>query len=583
AGQTLQATPVDGAWSVTAAILPNGTYPVTASVQDGAGNPGSTTQQLTVDTVLPLIAIEGGTTRLTNDPTPTISGTSDVAEDTFISVTIGTRSLRALALADGTWNVTPASLPDGTHEVTATVKDLAGNESAATQTLAIDTTAPVVTIDNGASALTNDNTPTVTGTADVDQGSTVTVTVANETLTGQVGSAGAWSVTASHLSDGPHRFVLSATDGAGNPATATQMLTIDTVEPVIAINGGAVANTSDVDPTIAGTSDGAPGTTVTVSIAGRTLTTLIQADGSWNTNPGLVGEGTWPVLASTRDLAGNIGNASQTLNIGPAVITPTHALKVTRTGNGQGTVRSSPAGIECGPDCSATYPAGTPVTLTAEPATGSDFKGWSKDCPGDSTVCTVTTDQARDVETAFTLQKRSLALDKTDDGDGEVSTSPAGIEFDYGTTVTLTARAAPGSTFMGWGGACSGKAACAVKMDRSRAVSARFVNDAPAITKFRLTPAKVRLGGRSKTSIRRRGPVIKVKLTEASKVRIRVTRKFNPARTFQVRLKSGQSRVRIPVKIRRKLKRGDYRLKAVATDALGRNSKNAQTRLKVVL
>ena len=37
-GQTLTATPSDGAWSVTSAILANGTYPVVASVTDGAGN-----------------------------------------------------------------------------------------------------------------------------------------------------------------------------------------------------------------------------------------------------------------------------------------------------------------------------------------------------------------------------------------------------------------------------------------------------------------------------------------------------------------------------------------------------------------
>lgn len=49
AGQTLTATPTDGAWSVTAAILANAVYPVVASVSDGAGNPGSATQQLIVD------------------------------------------------------------------------------------------------------------------------------------------------------------------------------------------------------------------------------------------------------------------------------------------------------------------------------------------------------------------------------------------------------------------------------------------------------------------------------------------------------------------------------------------------------
>ena len=44
----------------TSAILANGAYPVVASVSDGAGNPGSATQQLTVDTVLPVVTIDDG-------------------------------------------------------------------------------------------------------------------------------------------------------------------------------------------------------------------------------------------------------------------------------------------------------------------------------------------------------------------------------------------------------------------------------------------------------------------------------------------------------------------------------------------
>ena len=64
---------------MTSAILANSTYPVLASVSDGAGNPGSASQQLTIDTVPPVITIDGGSSVTTNDPTPTIAGTSDVA------------------------------------------------------------------------------------------------------------------------------------------------------------------------------------------------------------------------------------------------------------------------------------------------------------------------------------------------------------------------------------------------------------------------------------------------------------------------------------------------------------------------
>ena len=104
--------------------------------------------------------------------------------------------------------------------------------------LTVDTVAPAVTIAGGANALTNDATPDISGTADVAAGTTVTVTLADETLTALVQAGGAWSVTAAALSDGPHRVVVSVSDAAGNPAGATQTLTVDTVSPVVAITGG---------------------------------------------------------------------------------------------------------------------------------------------------------------------------------------------------------------------------------------------------------------------------------------------------------------------------------------------------------
>jgi hypothetical protein len=109
--------------------------------------------------------------------------------------------------------------------------------------------------------------------------------------------------------------VVSASDTAGNVATATQTLTVDTVSPGIVIAGGASATTSDPDPTITGTSEAAPGTTVTVSIASQTMTTLVQGNGGWNATPATVGEGTWSVLASASDPAGNVGSDSQALTI----------------------------------------------------------------------------------------------------------------------------------------------------------------------------------------------------------------------------------------------------------------------------
>ena len=378
-GQTLTATPSDGAWSVTSAILANGTYPVVASVTDGAGNPAGATQQLTVDTVLPIVSIDGGAALTTNDPTPTITGTSDVAAGTIVRVSIGAQARTALVQSDGTWDVTSAALTDATRTVTASVSDPAANEGSDSQALTVDTTAPAVTITGGATDLTNDPTPQISGTADVAPGTIVSVYLANETLTGAVAAGGAWSVHAAHLSDGPHRIVMRVSDGAGNRTGFTQMLTVDTVSPLVAMTGGATATTSDPSPTLTGTSDAAPGTIVTVTIAGQTMTTLLQADGTWNATPTAVGAGSWPVVVSAPDPAGNVGTTTQTLTIagaspaGPAVTPVVPPTQATRTpAPGSGGVRSAVNTTAVAPNATqrVTGTALSIATKVTAPATG---------------------------------------------------------------------------------------------------------------------------------------------------------------------------------------------------------------------
>jgi alpha-tubulin suppressor-like RCC1 family protein len=97
-------------------------------------------------------------------------------------------------------------------------------------------------------------------------------------------------------------------------------------------------------------------------------------------------------LATALSLGSTTITASANGASGSTVLTVVKrvTLSVVRTGTGSGTVSSSPAGISCGTNCSAAYPTGTVVTLTAIPANGSTFGGWTGGgCAGTGT-CAVT-------------------------------------------------------------------------------------------------------------------------------------------------------------------------------------------------
>ncbi len=170
------------------------------------------------------------------------------------------------------------------------------------------------------------------------------------------------------------------------------------------------------------------------------------------------------------------------------------ALAVTKGGNGGGTVVSNPTGIACGADCAENYNYNTMVALTATPSTGSTFTGWSGACTGTG-PCMVTMTQGRTVTASFTLQTFALTVSMT--GNGTVTSSPAGVAcptdcsqiYNYGTMVTLTAAAATGSTFTGWGGACTGTGACTVTIDAAKTVTAAFT-----LNMYTLTVAKAGTG-----------------------------------------------------------------------------------------
>ena len=93
-------------------------------------------------------------------------------------------------------------------------------------------------------------------------------------------------------------------------------------------------------------------------------------------------------------------NGSVVVDMGAYDFQPQHQLVVTKSGSGDGTVTSSPAGISCGAICSAYFIEESAVTLTAVADLGSFFSGWSGDCAGSSDY-EITLDSIRNVKAIF--------------------------------------------------------------------------------------------------------------------------------------------------------------------------------------
>lgn len=119
------------------------------------------------------------------------------------------------------------------------------------------------------------------------------------------------------------------------------------------------------------------------------------------TDTGLAASTTYTYTVAACDAAGNCSAQSapdSATTLSETV--PIFTLTVTKAGSGSGTVTSSPAGINCGTACSEPYASNTGVTLTATPASGSVFAGWSGACTGTGS-CTVTMDAAKSVTATF--------------------------------------------------------------------------------------------------------------------------------------------------------------------------------------
>jgi MYXO-CTERM domain-containing protein len=183
----------------------------------------------------------------------------------------------------------------------------------------------------------------------------------------------------------------------------------------------------------------------------------------------------------------------------PAPI-PNYTVGVTVAGDGIGAVFSAPSGIsDCADHCTHEWPEETSVTLTAVPAAGSTFAGWSGACTGTG-ACVISVTSNLDVTATFDPgpvdpnDPVGLIVNVAGDGGGQIVSDPAGIACDAGTcatnfprntVVTLTAKPKTGSLFSGWAGVngCDDATApCVVTMSAARTLTATFAVDpnAPA-------------------------------------------------------------------------------------------------------
>ncbi|WP_114258028.1 Ig-like domain-containing protein, partial [Acinetobacter baumannii] len=282
----------DGTWTLADNTLPtlaDGPHTITVTATDAAGNVGTDTGVVTVDTTAPAAPVI--------DPvngTDPITGTAEPGSTVTVTYPDGSTA-SVVAGPDGTWTVPNPGLNDG-DTVTAVTEDPAGNTSGPA-TAVVDAVAPTVALDD---VLTNDSTPALTGTVS-DPTATVVVNVDGVDYPAMNNGDGTWTLadnTLPTLADGPHTITVTATDAAGNVGNDTAVVTIDTVAP----NAPVLDPINATDP-VTGTAE--PGSTVTVTYPdGSTASVVAGPDGTWTVpNPGLNDGDT--VTAVTEDPAGN--------------------------------------------------------------------------------------------------------------------------------------------------------------------------------------------------------------------------------------------------------------------------------------
>ena len=401
----------DGTWSLEPTTpLPDGKYTLTAKETDGVGNVSGPSaeyvinvatvppQAPTLDTVYDDVAPHADYLQkgdVTNDTTPTLSGSSGVIGGTISIYDNGRLIGTATVGSNGSWSFTPdTALADGNHSFTATVTDGVGRTSEPTGGfgIVVDTKAPdaasdlLVTDNVGAyqgpvvsGDTTDDNTPTLSGKA--EPGSTVNIIDNGQVIgTAKVNPDGTWSYTPDQpLANGAHDLTTTVTDPSGNtgPEGSHVVITVDVVPGKVEITGvtddtGSVtgslsqnAVTDDTRPQISGTAKA--GSTVTIMDGSNVLgTTTAGADGTWSFTPSVdLGRGEHSFTATAKDPMGNESSSSSwTVTIDTdAPVKPTIDAALDDVGTVQGTLSNGSTTDDPTPTLSGKAEAGSTVKI----------------------------------------------------------------------------------------------------------------------------------------------------------------------------------------------------------------------------
>ncbi len=332
----------DGTWTLadnTLPVLADGPHTITVTATDAAGNAGTDTAVVTIDTTAPNAPVL--------DPinaTDPVSGTAEAGSTVTVTYPDGTTAT-VVAGTDGSWSVpNPGNLVDG-DTVTATATDPAGNTSLpGTGTVSADITAPVVALDD---VLTNDSTPALTGTVN-DPTATVVVNVDGTDYPAVNNGDGTWTLadnTLPALADGPHTITVTATDAAGNVGNDTAVVTIDTSVPVVSLDD---LTTNDTTPALTGAIDD-PTATVVVNVDGIDYPATNNGDGTWtladNTLPALI-DGPHTVTVTATDPAGNTATDTATLTIDTVPADLIGAITIPEDLNGDGILNADELGTD---------------------------------------------------------------------------------------------------------------------------------------------------------------------------------------------------------------------------------------------